>query len=49
MPTNKETGYNPDSLMFRIGDRLFQNDCLMRVETKFMAYLDVDEILLTQR
>lgn len=48
MPTNKETGYNPDYHLFRIGDRIWQNDCLMRAETKFAPYVDVDEMLIPQ-
>uniref|UniRef100_A0A914CXE7 Glycosyltransferase family 92 protein n=1 Tax=Acrobeloides nanus TaxID=290746 RepID=A0A914CXE7_9BILA len=48
MPTDKESGFNPDSWLFRIGDRLFQNDCLMRAKTKFAPYVDVDEMLIPQ-
>lgn len=48
MPTNKKSGFNPDSLNFRLGDRVFQNDCLMRTKTKFMAYIDVDDIFIPQ-
>lgn len=49
MPTDNVTGFNPDSLLFRIGDRIFQNDCLMRAKTKFVPYIDVDEMLIPQR
>uniref|UniRef100_A0A914CRX5 Glycosyltransferase family 92 protein n=1 Tax=Acrobeloides nanus TaxID=290746 RepID=A0A914CRX5_9BILA len=48
MPTDNVTGFNPDSLLFRIGDRIFQNDCLMRAKTKFASYVDVDEMLIPQ-
>jgi len=48
MPTDRETGFNPDVWLYRIGDRIFQNDCLMRAETKFAPYVDVDEIILSQ-
>uniref|UniRef100_A0A914EHH6 Glycosyltransferase family 92 protein n=1 Tax=Acrobeloides nanus TaxID=290746 RepID=A0A914EHH6_9BILA len=48
LPTSSETGFNPDSWIFRTGDRVYQNDCVMRAKTKFVASIDSDEIMIPQ-
>jgi hypothetical protein len=45
----KTDNFDPNKALYQMGHTAIYNDCLMRTKTKFMALVDVDEIILPQQ
>uniref|UniRef100_A0A914CNG5 Glycosyltransferase family 92 protein n=1 Tax=Acrobeloides nanus TaxID=290746 RepID=A0A914CNG5_9BILA len=44
----KTDNFDPNKALYQMGHTAIYNDCLMRTKTKFMALVDLDEIILPQ-